>query len=62
MKAAIEQIGQDYAFSERRECRLITMAMSSYRYRSRCRGQRLSSVKSKVHENVTSLSKIWTTL
>ena len=35
MKAAIGQIGQDYAFSERRACGLVTMAVSSYRYQSR---------------------------
>src|SRR5580704_4888398 len=35
MKAAIGQIGQDYAFSERRACGLMTMAVSSYRYQSR---------------------------
>jgi transposase InsO family protein len=35
LKAAIGQIGQDYAFSERRACGLMTMAVSSYRYQSR---------------------------
>ena len=35
MKAAIEQIRQDYAFSERRACGLMVMAVSSYRYQTR---------------------------
>jgi len=35
MKAAIEQVRADYAFSERRACGLLTLAVSSYRYRSR---------------------------
>ena len=35
MKAAIEQMKQEYAFSERRACRLVTVAVSSYRYESR---------------------------
>ena len=35
LKAAIGQIGQDYAFSERRACGLMTMAVSSYRYPTR---------------------------
>jgi putative transposase len=35
LKAAIGQIGQDYACSERRACGLMTMAVSSYRYQSR---------------------------
>ena len=34
MKAAIEQVQQEYAFSERRACRLMTMAVTTYRYRS----------------------------
>jgi putative transposase len=35
LKAAIGQIRQDYAFSERRACGLMTMAVSSYRYPTR---------------------------
>ena len=35
LKAAIGQIGQDYAFSERRACGLLTMAVSSYRYETK---------------------------
>jgi hypothetical protein len=35
LKAAIEQVQQEYAFSERRACRLMTMAVTTYRYRSR---------------------------
>src|SRR5713101_4815099 len=35
LKAAIGQIGQDYAFSERRACGLMTMAVSSYRYQTK---------------------------
>jgi putative transposase len=34
LKAAIGQIRQDYAFSERRACGLLVMAVSSYRYRT----------------------------
>jgi putative transposase len=34
LKAAIEQIKQEYAFSERRACRLMMMAVTTYRYRS----------------------------
>jgi putative transposase len=37
MKAAIGQMRAEYAFSERRACRLVEMAVSSYRYQSeRC--------------------------
>ena len=35
LKAAIEQMQQDHAFSERRACRLMTLAVSSYRYETR---------------------------
>lgn len=35
MKAAIEQMKQEYAFSERRACRLVMLAASTYRYQSR---------------------------
>jgi len=34
LKAAIEQIKQEYAFSERRACRLMMLAATTYRYRS----------------------------
>ena len=34
MKAAIEQVQHEYAFSERRACRVMTMAVTTYRYRS----------------------------
>jgi putative transposase len=34
LKAAIEQVRGEYAFSERRACRLMTMAATTYRYRS----------------------------
>jgi putative transposase len=34
LKAAIEQVQEEYAFSERRACRLMTMAVTTYRYRS----------------------------
>ncbi len=34
MKAAIEQMKQEYAFSERRACRLMMLAVTTYRYRS----------------------------
>ena len=34
LKAAIEQVQQEYAFSERRACRGMTMAVTTYRYRS----------------------------
>ena len=35
LKAAVEQVRGDYAFSQRRACGLMTMAVSSYRYQSR---------------------------
>lgn len=35
MKAAIEQMCREYAFSERRACALMLVAISTYRYRSR---------------------------
>jgi hypothetical protein len=37
LKAAIEQMTQEYAFSERRACGLVMVAVSTYRYEaSRC--------------------------
>src|SRR6202049_4871303 len=35
LKAAVGQVRQEYAFSQRRACRLMTVAVSSYRYESR---------------------------
>ena len=35
MKAAVGQVREEYAFSQRRACRLLTMSVSSYRYQSR---------------------------
>jgi hypothetical protein len=35
LKAAVEQVRGEYAFSQRRACGLVTMAVSSYRYQSR---------------------------
>ena len=35
MKAAIGQVREQYAFSERRACGLVMLAVSSYRYRTR---------------------------
>src|ERR1700693_6059960 len=35
MKAAVGQVREEYAFSQRRACRLLTVAVSSYRYQSR---------------------------
>jgi len=35
LKAAVGQVRQEYAFSERRAGLLMTMAVSSYRYRAR---------------------------
>jgi putative transposase len=34
-KAAVEQVGQGYAFSQRRACGLLSVAVSSYRYQTR---------------------------
>jgi len=34
LKAAIEQMKQEYAFSERRACWLMMLAVTTYRYRS----------------------------
>lgn len=40
MKAAVEHLKQDFAFSERRACDLLRLPISTYRYRSsRCDGQ-----------------------
>jgi putative transposase len=36
MKAAVEHLQQQYAFSQRRACRLLMVAVSSFRYRPRC--------------------------
>lgn len=35
MKAAVEQIRREYAFSQRRACGLLAVAVSSYRYEAR---------------------------
>ena len=35
LKAAVEQVRGEYAFSQRHACGLMTMAVSSYRYQSR---------------------------
>ncbi len=35
LKAAVGQVRQEYAFSQRRACRLLAMAVSSYRYRTK---------------------------
>jgi putative transposase len=35
MKAAVEQVRQEYAFSERRACGVMRLAVSTYRYRCR---------------------------
>jgi putative transposase len=35
MKAAVGQVREEYAFSQRRACRLLTMPVSSYRYQSK---------------------------
>lgn len=35
LKAAIGQMREDYAFSERRACRVMMLAVTTYRYRSR---------------------------
>ena len=34
MKAAVGQVREEYAFSQRRACGLVTLAVSSYRYQS----------------------------
>jgi putative transposase len=34
LKATVEQVLEKYAFSERRACRLMTLAVTTYRYRS----------------------------
>src|SRR5271166_1102036 len=34
LKAAVGQVREEYAFSQRRTCRLLTLAVSSYRYES----------------------------
>ena len=34
MKAAVEHVRQEYAFSERRACGLMMLAVTTYRYRS----------------------------
>jgi hypothetical protein len=35
LKAAVGQVRQEYAFSQRRACRLMTVAVSSYRYQTK---------------------------
>ena len=35
MKAAVEQVRGEYAFSQRRACQLLTMSVSSYRYQTK---------------------------
>jgi len=35
LKAAVEQVRKEYAFSQRRACSLVTVAVSTYRYRTR---------------------------
>jgi hypothetical protein len=35
LKAAVGQVREEYAFSQRRACRLLTVAVCSYRYESR---------------------------
>ena len=35
LKAAVGQVREQYAFSQRRACRVLTVAVSSYRYESR---------------------------
>jgi putative transposase len=35
LKAAVGQVREEYAFSQRRACGLMTLAVSSYRYESR---------------------------
>jgi hypothetical protein len=34
MKAAVRQVREEYAFSQRRACGLMTVAVSSYRYQT----------------------------
>ena len=44
MKAAVGQVRQQYAFSQRRACRLLTMSVSSYRYQTKRSDEGLRSV------------------
>lgn len=41
LKAAVGQLREEYAFSERRASLLMTIPVSSYRYRSKCRDEEL---------------------
>ncbi len=34
-KAAVEQVREEYAFSQRRACEVMAVAVSSYRYQTR---------------------------
>src|SRR4051794_4513133 len=36
VKASVEHLRKQYAFTERRACRLMKIAVSSFRYRSGC--------------------------
>lgn len=36
MKAAVEQLRESFAFSERHACQLMGLAVSTFRYRKRC--------------------------
>ena len=40
MKAAVEHLEETFAFSERRACRLIGLAPSTFRYQADREGQR----------------------
>ena len=42
MKAAVEQVREEYAFSERHACRVLQVPVSSYRYEPRTNGRSLA--------------------
>jgi putative transposase len=50
MKATVEQLRSEYAFSERRACRLIGLAVSTYRYEP-CRND------ARLREQLTALAR-----
>ena len=60
LKAAVGQVREEYAFSQRRACRLLTAAVSSYRYQTKRsdEGLRLRLVKLAPGEAAVRLSAL----
>ena len=61
MKAAVEHVEQEYAFSQRRACGLLMVAVSSIRYQVRNRDEELRArlvelAREKPHRVLTSVA------